>query len=261
MQHCGAPISSLDIGRVEGERGNPHIRQQVSFQLSRTHLLSSFDWGSMVRSDIESMDEKFDLGPLASEAMEQLRDIHRLLLDIAIEDAARTITDVRELLSMLPSDIDGLPTLFRFSTSSAESSEKITRITPSHIQVEAVEMLERVANGKLEPSALHSAPQIPPNPRFDPATVREWFRRDNHAVQIMSLWQAEGGGTADFEAQVNQMAREDRGIEPMFTGMLNITAVLLHMTATALGVQPEGLLGRMLDIYAATDDIGTKHDD
>ena len=207
VQHCGAPISSLDVGRVDGERANPHIRQQVGFRLSRTQLLSDFEWGSRVRSDIENMDEKFDLGPLASEAMEQLRDIDRLLLDIGIKEAARTIGDVRELVSMLPSKFDGMPTLFRFSTTGVEST--ITSITPSHIQVEVVEMLERVADGTLEPSALHSAPQ-PSNPSFDPATVRERFRRDNRVVQIMSLWQAEGGGTADFEAEVNRMAQKIR---------------------------------------------------
>ena len=47
----------------------------------------------------------------------------------------------------------------------------------------------------------------------------------------------------------------------MFTGMLNMTAVLLHMTAAAIGVQPEGLLGGLLDIYGGTDDIGNKDDD
>jgi hypothetical protein len=67
----------------------------------------------------------------------------------------------------------------------------------------------------------------------------------------MSLWQAEGGGTIAFFSAVNSMIQEDGGVDLLLTGMFNMTAILMHMTAAALGVRPDGLLGGLLDVYAA----------
>jgi hypothetical protein len=252
VQHCGAPLSRLTVGKMETPPLNRHLRQHARFLLSRSELLENFEWGSPVRADLEAMEEEVDLEPLASEAMEQLRDIDRLIFDIAITEAARTIGDLRELLAMMPQHAAGSPTLFRYTT--AADRADVTSISPRLIPIGLVEALEGVADGQIRPSELHSTPQRNPNPNFDPATVSERFRRDSRAVQVMSLWQAEGGGTPHFEAELDRMVQEDQGGAPMVTGMVNMTAVLLHMTAASLGVAPEGLLGGLLDIYAGSAD-------
>jgi hypothetical protein len=213
-------------------------------------LLEGFDGWGAVRKDIASMSDEFELLPLAEEAMEQLHEIERALLDIAIAEGARTIADLREALENIPPDADGNPTLFRFATRGDDPRAEIIHLTPQSFSREMVEQYERVASGELTPSDLHHPTPPPPQPTFDPATVQEVFRRDSRAVQAMSLWQREKGGTPAFFKGVNAMIQEDGDVEVLLTGMFNMTGVLLHMTAASLGVRPDGLLGGLLDIYA-----------
>jgi len=249
VQHCGAPLSSISIVLPTETPANPFIKQRTQFLLNRDELLASYgEWGR-VRPDLAAMDETFYLRPLAEEAMDQLRAIDRLLLEIALAEGARTITDLREALSLLPAEVGGLPALFRFTVM---ESGLITTVSPTPISVNAIERYERVASGEIRVSDLFVAAQPPRTPSiFDPATVRERFRRDNRAVQAMSLFLEEGGGTPAFQAGVNQMVQHDQTVEPLITGFVNMSAVLLHMTAAVLGVESRGLLGRLLDIYAA----------
>lgn len=48
---------------------------------------------------------------------------------------------------------------------------------------------------------------------------------------------------------VNEMLHEDRGIEPLVTGLVNVSVLLAHMTAGALGATAEGLVAGLLTIY------------
>ncbi len=242
VQHCGPPISSLSVSRPEEEHDNPFIKQTVAFLLNRNDLLDSFDWGAIVREDLLSMGQTFELRPLGEAAMGQLREIEWLLLDIALAEGARTVSDLREALGYIPPDAPGAPALFRFTTSGEEPNTIIT-LTPQSFSREMVQQYESVASGEITPADLHAPATQPPQAIFDPASVREHFRRDSRAVQAMSLWQAEQGGTSVFLEGVNGIIQEDGGVDVLLTGMFNMTAILLHMTAAALGVRPDGLLG------------------
>ena len=250
VQHCGSPLSSITVGSIPMREGLPP-QTKASFRLNRDRLIETFDWGAKVGRDLRDTDELFELEPLATSAMERLRDIDRLLLDIAIAEGARTISDVREALGLLPDDVEGVPNLFRFTLNDETT---IASLSPSpFLERQGVSDYEMVASGRRSPADLHSATTKPDLPQFDPKTVREIFRRDSRAVQAMSAWQVEGGSTSGFQAIVNGMIAEDGEIEPLVTGMFKMSAVLLHMTAASLGVEPSGLLGGLLDLYAAPD--------
>jgi len=249
VQHCGPPITALSLHRAENDQSNPFVKQVALFLLDRDALLSDYkEWGP-VRADLLVMDKQIELRPLAEKAMSQLREIDLVLLDIAIAEGARTIYDLREALELIPKDAEGTPTLFRFTESNDESN-RVLNITPQHFSREMVEQYEQVASGERAPADLHEPSEAPSPPEFDPGTVLARFNRESRAVQAMSLWLTEKGGTPTFQAELRRMIQEDGGAEILLTGMFNMTAVLLAMTAAVLGTKPESLLGGLLDIYA-----------
>ena len=240
VQHCGRPLSGLVIGRTVGS--DPSIKQSISFLLNRDLLLAQddFEWGAKVKEDLKNMSETFELQPLAESAMDRLREIDSLLLDIVIEGGARTIGDVREAASLLPADVEGIPNLFRFI---ADEHHRITSITPTPFALGMVEEYEQISSGLSEPSDWHGPPQIE-MPVIDP----EMIRRDSRAVDGMTVFHA-GGMNQEFYDWVRRVVDADGGVEPMLTGMFHMSAVLMYMTATAIGTDPLGLLGGLLDLY------------
>lgn len=95
---------------------------------------------------------------------------------------------------------------------------------------------------------------VPPALPMDPVAVREKFHRDNRGVQIISAWLQEGGGTPGFFEVVNEFLREDKGIEPVLTGLINASTLLAHMAAGSLGTTAEALVAGILDQYSQVDE-------
>jgi hypothetical protein len=79
------------------------------------------------------------------------------------------------------------------------------------------------------------------------------FHRDTRGVQNITAWLQEGGGTPRFFGLVNQFLRDDQGIEPVLTGLINTTTLFAHMTAASLGTTAEALVGGILDRYSQID--------
>jgi hypothetical protein len=64
---------------------------------------------------------------------------------------------------------------------------------------------------------------------------------------------SEGRGTPEFVAAVNNLIAEDGDIEPLITGLINVSALLANVAAGAIGTSPEGLAGGLLDMYGPFD--------
>jgi hypothetical protein len=56
-----------------------------------------------------------------------------------------------------------------------------------------------------------------------------------------------------FFAVVNNLIAEDRAVEPLITGLINVSALLANVAAGAIGTSPEGLVGGLLDVYGPFD--------
>lgn len=249
VQHCGSPLSSVRVELPTDTLNNPFARQTAIFLLNRDDLLAKYkEWGAVVTTDLRAMDPDFPLEPLAADAMEQIREVDRLAVEMLLEEGLSCVADLRDSLDRLPADEAGQPTLFRLTVG---PDDHVRTIIPTLLSAKAVDQYERVADGQLRIQDLYSTPEPPAPPSFDPATVRERFRRENRGVQALSLWQAEGGGTTAFQEGVNAIVREDGTPEPLITGLINVSGTLLHMTAAVLGVESAGLLGGLLDIYGA----------
>ena len=253
VQHCGAPLSTITVGRRADNAGDS--ARVVTFSLNRDRLLSDGDWGATVRADLEKMDEAFELEPLAREAMEQIREISQLLLDISLEEGARTIFDVREALNLIPSDEEGVPNLFRFTVG---EDCQIRTFSPQPFPSEdTVIEYESLLAGSKKPSDLRTRRAPPAPPPYDPATIAQRFHQDNRAVQLMALWQTRGGSTDFLADRVNDMIREDGGVDSILAGFFNMTAVLVYMAAGAMGIDSEALIGGLLDVYPEPDMDGS----
>lgn len=127
-------------------------------------------------------------------------------------------------------------------------------LTPRVLPIDAIEQLQRVRSGELEAADLLSVPERAPQIPIDPTSVKERFHRDNRGVQVLTKFMAEGGATSAFFDAVNQMIRDDKGVEPVLTGLVNTTVLLAMMTAGALGASPEGLIAGLLDTYSRIED-------
>ena len=55
---------------------------------------------------------------------------------------------------------------------------------------------------------------------------------------------SEGGGTPKYVAAVNSIIAEDGDVEPLITGLINVSALLANLVAGAFGTSPEGLVWR-----------------
>jgi hypothetical protein len=248
VQHCGLPLSEIKVGRVVDARTK--ARQSVRFLLKRDDLLASFsEWGS-VKKDLEVLSPEFELLPLVEEAMTGLRSIHRVCAEIELEQAlqhARSLVNALDRIEATAAK--GQPALFRCTGDPRVSLQ----ITPQLLQAGAVRNLQSVLEGKIDSESLWATPENPPPLPLDPTTIRERFHRDNRGVQVITAWLSEGGGTPNFLRVVNDLMREDGSYEPVLTGLVNISALLAHMAATALGVSAKGLIAGLLDIYGQFD--------
>lgn len=52
---------------------------------------------------------------------------------------------------------------------------------------------------------------------------------------------------------MNKIIAEDRNIEPLITGLINVSGLLVNLAAGAIGTSPEGVVGGLLDIYGPFD--------
>jgi hypothetical protein len=53
---------------------------------------------------------------------------------------------------------------------------------------------------------------------------------------------------------VKEFLREDKGIEPVLTGLINASILLAHRAAGSLGTTAEALVAGILDQYSQVDE-------
>jgi hypothetical protein len=248
--HCGVPLSRIDFVRLPGS--NPRAKQSVRLLVNRDELLAKFDgWGLPVKRDLQAFPPSFELRPLIAGAMNGIRDVHKACAEIDLDQALEQSAVLVGVLDRIESAGSvGQPAVFR----SRRVDEAHRQISPRPIPSDAVRILQSVVRGDVSRDSLWSTDDDDSLPLpFDPATIREQFHRDQRGVQVLTAWISQGGGTSDFFAAVNRLIAEDGDIEPLITGLINVSALLSSVAAGAIGTSPEGLVGGLLDHYGPFD--------
>ena len=69
-QHCGLPIGPPEVKSFQDE--NNDVQNEINIFFEREVLLSKFDWGNVVRKDLEAQTEKFNSLPVIHKVYELL---------------------------------------------------------------------------------------------------------------------------------------------------------------------------------------------
>lgn len=246
VQHCGLPVSSITVSRPERTR-SPHHIQDAVFLLDRNALLAAFDGWGPVKADLQGMTERFEVFPLMDDAMECLRGIERRRLEGAVAAAASHATVLLDALARIGDLSDGTAALFAFTVAEDQS---VTSLSPTPLPTKAaLEVLDRVSAGEQDPGSLIES-AIPPRPPLDPTTIRERLRADSRGVQVLSLFLEQGGSTPEFFRGIDAMVRGDGDVRVLVAGLVNVSVILLHAAASAVGASARGFLSGMLDVYS-----------
>lgn len=251
VQHCGLPYSHIEVTAVDAD-APPGAVQSAAFVLDRDELLEEYDEWGRVRHDLLGMPKSFSLLPLADDAMKALRKIYRILLDRKIDEALERCGVVTDALATIEATGQvGLPAIYQYQYD-------LERVTHQLFEVDLIRRVSRVAQGHEPRESLFSRPEVQ-RLKLDPATIKERFHRDNRGVQVLSTWLVEQGGTPRFFGVVNNILREDGSMEPLITGLINVCALLAHMTSGALGTTAEGLVAGLLNEYSGYGSLEDGH--
>lgn len=234
MQHCGPPLSSIEVTAPR----DPSLKQHAQLLLGRDNLLDSYsEWGAAVKKELTEMPETFELTPLVDEAMAGLRSVYRELLDIGLTDAIARCNPLSSALARInDAGLTGQPTLFKH-----QWSDDKTNISPTPLPVDAIRKLTDVSEGKIQRDSLISTNE----PRgFNDAHTSLAYKR---ALRVLVVWLEHGGTDESVAITINQILEEDSDLTPLIDSLLSLTAVLAFLAAKAMGSTPQAIVGRFLD--------------
>jgi hypothetical protein len=252
VQHCGWPLSSMSMLLRPSVPGT--VFRDVQFLLDPQALLKAYNSWGPVKKDLRATTASFALLDIAEQAMEELRQLAHELLLVDIADAADSVGQLEDALKRLGPVPDAYhPSLIR---GLAASDGSMVSVTPAPINRELVTRLSQIAAGTEEPEDLISESEKPVLPTFnlDPQTVVARLTAESRGVQLMAAFMEEGSGTPAFVDLVNSVIASDGGVQPLVDGLINVSAVLLYMTAGALGAEPKGLLNGLREHYRPPED-------
>ena len=83
-QHCGLPSGSIEINSSGDKDGKTINTMNIFFV--RDHLLEQFDWGTKVKPELSSMDEKFDVLPFIDEKFRLVGGINKTIATKELEE-------------------------------------------------------------------------------------------------------------------------------------------------------------------------------
>lgn len=238
-QHCGPPLSGVMV--FGDEQGNTKIDMYLE---KSSMLAANFSWSRHVRVLFERWPERIFLRPLLKEAMTGLREVEDELLRIAVVRCRTVRTPLEAALSRIEGA--GNPAVFGIPPQAADtdlqddapvksSDLKVATLPPAGI-LTAVD-LALAAPDPL--TALRAEGRSPQRPVFS----AEQNRANARAAAMISTFREFGGEGPEIADAINRIIQEDGSISPLISGLVNISAVMLHMASEALGSSPQSLLG------------------
>jgi hypothetical protein len=107
-QHCGLPSGSIRYG--DNQNG-----KYLKIILVRDNLLQDFDWGTVVRPQLEKQNQEFDIFPLFEEKILLLEKINKQINEIIIKRIKREGDELFKLILEAKNSKLGAPCLLKIS--------------------------------------------------------------------------------------------------------------------------------------------------
>ncbi|AYY13754.1 hypothetical protein EF847_14695 [Actinobacteria bacterium YIM 96077] len=228
-QHCGPPLSGLTIAATTGGRTT------VDLYLSRSHLLfARFSWSHHARALLEQWPEQISLMPLVDDAMAGLRLVEDEILRVLLQRCGEAVSIMRDGITRAGA-VDGHPAVFRLPTSN-ETGQLAWQTFPETSALDDIEQ----ALATEDPLAA-----VRPPSSIEPTHSEEQQHADDQAAAVIATWLVHGSGTEVTDA-INRVLEQDRSINPLISGLVNLSVTQLTMLERALGAPPEDLLGGFL---------------
>ncbi len=139
VQHCGLPLDSLS-------HTSTHNSRALSVTVSRSRLLTDFDWGAALRGEIERLPEAVDIGPFLVEHVDQLTTLHERLCTeelSALQKAAALVSRRYSEVAQNP----GVPCVFTLPDTPTPASDPsaMSTLTLEHfvLEIAVAELVRR----------------------------------------------------------------------------------------------------------------------
>ena len=238
--HCGPPVTTVSVNRASADEIRAGVKQKIIFELNRDLLLSNFDWGSKVRSDLMAMDAQFELLPLIREATECLRQIMFEVSRIDIREAVGKIPIIDDWLRRMSPDRIGEPALVSLTPTSAGGYQ----VTPKPIPISAMDKLRAVdLSGDFLSSLILDEPELPRRPEMNPDNERSLAR----GAKILATRLTEGGNTPQVQSVIKQFISEDgSNVEPTMSALALVGLIMLHTSAMSMNISTESVIESFL---------------
>lgn len=108
-QHCGMPTGSISI--TNNEAG-----YSLKLSLTPDNLLKNFDsWGTIVKSELQTYSEDFDIIPLLQQKALLLKEVNQKVSEVLLKKLSRQGEHLLQLLVETLSKGNGIPTLVKVS--------------------------------------------------------------------------------------------------------------------------------------------------
>lgn len=230
-QHCGPPLGGLTVASL------PDGSQSVELYVSRSDLLlARFRWSRHAKELLEQWDVQILLMPLIEQAMSGFREIEDEVLAILIEGCGDALPTLREAIHRSAVEDGGHASIFRLPPHGGDGEVAWQTLPPSS----GLDQLESALRAKSPVAALRK-------PFADPLSQRppELRHAEAQAAAVIGAWLEQGPGE-HLTNVINRVLDDDADVEPLISGLVNLSTHLLEMLSISLGSTSEALLGGFL---------------
>lgn len=154
----------------------------------------------------------------------------------ACDDHQRAIGKL--VVERLGASMVGHPCVLGYMVSGLNAAGHGTRVITATADIEALERMVG-ALPDLGLGLTASGWQVQQHPQV--------LLRTQRAAAAMQAWQVEGGGTPAFFAAVNAIIAEDGDAEPLMTGLINMSNLMLTLVSVLQGRPRESVLGSLVE--------------
>jgi len=139
-QHCGLPLDNIQF-TSESDRDNNRIKGTLKITFNRDILLANYKKWKTVKSDLEKMDNEFDVTPLLFEMTHNIKEIERNIELFHKDELIKAANYITDLTKHLQVDKGEIFVAYDFKTKENGELEKYQSI---HIPFDTIDFIQKM---------------------------------------------------------------------------------------------------------------------